>query len=348
MGVTLAELGGWPAVLGPLLTGEDLTSVQAAAAMADVLDGAATPAQLAAFITGLRMKGETAEEMAGLVRAMLDRAEPVPVTEDVRASLIDTCGTGGDRSGTINVSTLASLVAAGAGAKVAKHGNRAATSAAGSADVLEALGVNLDVGPDGVARCIEQAGVGFCFAPRFHPAMRHAAAVRRELGVPTVFNFLGPLANPARVTRQVVGVSDAAMAEKMLAVLQANGATRAMVVNGHDGLDELTTTTTSTVHELSDGEVRTYVVDPSTLGLASAGPGDLLGGDAADNAALSHRVLDGEAGPRRDIVVLNAAAALVVAGVAADLVDGLERSQASIDSGLARQALDRLVVASSA
>lgn len=333
-------------MLGPLLSGQDLTSVQAGAAMSDVLDGAATPAQLAAFITGLRMKGETADEMAGLVQAMLGRALVVPVGESLRRSLVDTCGTGGDRSHTINVSTIASLVVAGAGGKVAKHGNRAASSSTGSADLLEALGVVIDLSPEGVAECIDRAGIGFCFAPRFHPAMRHAVPVRRELGVPTVFNFLGPLANPARVTRQVVGVSDPAMAEKMVEVLRANGARRAMVVFGHDGLDELTTTTTSTVVELNEDETRTYVVDPSELGLATATKADLAGGDPPENADHAQRILAGEVGPRRDIVVLNAAAALVVADLAADLIEGVALAAQSIDSGHAAQALARLIESS--
>jgi anthranilate phosphoribosyltransferase len=226
---------------------------------------------------------------------------------------------------------------------VCKHGNRAATSAAGSADVLEALGVVIDLGPDGVSRCIAEAGMGFCFAPRYHPASRHAIPARRELGVPTVFNFLGPLANPARVQRQVVGVSDPAMAEKVVGVLDANGVIRAMVVYGHDGLDELTTTSTSTVLSLEDGDVRTFVVDPTELGLDRVALDSLRGGDPAHNAELARRVLDGEAGPHRDIVLLNAAAAIVVAGLGTDLEDGLERARQSVDGGKAGEVLDRLV-----
>ena len=340
---TLDELGGWPSVLGPLCARVDLTSAQAGAAMAEILRGDATPAQIAAFAVGLRIKGETVEEMAALVTSMLEFAEPVPLGAELASAVIDTCGTGGDRSGTINVSTIAAFVAAGAGAKVCKHGNRAASSKAGSADVLEALGVVIDLGPDGVAACVAEAGMGFCFAARFHAALRHSGPVRRELGVPTVFNFLGPLANPARVRRQVVGVSDPRMAEKVLGVLRANGAEHALVVYGHDGLDELTTADTSTVHELRDGQVRTYVVDPAELDLAPATRDDLLGGDAATNAGLARAVLDGAAGPRRDIVVLNAAAALVVAGISADLGDGLGAARASIDSGAAAGVLDALV-----
>ncbi|HEV7886295.1 MAG TPA: anthranilate phosphoribosyltransferase [Acidimicrobiales bacterium] len=342
MSLTLEELGGWPSVLGRLMKNESLTSVVAAAALDDILEGNATSAQIAAFAVGLRMKGETVEEMTGLVRAMLDHAEPVEIPAGL-PDVIDTCGTGGDRSHSINVSTIAAFVAAGAGAKVCKHGNRAASSAAGSADVLEALGVVIDLGPAGVGRCIAEAGMGFCFAPRYHAASRHAMPTRRELGVPTVFNFLGPLANPARPRRQVVGVADPAMAEKVLGVLSANGAVRAMVVYGHDGLDELTTTDTSTVLSLEDGVVRTFVVDPVELGLAKVGLDTLRGGDPATNADLARRVLEGGGGPHRDIVLLNAAAAVTVAGLAVDLVDGLEVAAQSVDSGRAGEVLERLV-----
>jgi anthranilate phosphoribosyltransferase len=334
-------MGGWPAVIGRLMRHESLTSTLAAAALGDILDGNAADAQIAAFAVGLRMKGETVEEMTGLVRAMLDHAEHV--TPPPGPEVIDTCGTGGDRSHSINVSTIAAFVAAGAGARVCKHGNRAASSAAGSADVLEAMGVVIDLGPEGVARCIGEAGMGFCFAPRYHAASRHAIPVRRDLGVPTVFNFLGPLANPARVRRQVVGVSDPAMAEKVVGVLDANGVTRAMVVYGHDGLDELTTTATSTVLSLAGGDVRTFVVDPTELGLQRAPLAALRGGDPATNAGLARRVLDGEAGPHRDIVLLNAAAAIVVAGLADDLVDGLALAAQSVDGGQAGEVLERLV-----
>lgn len=357
--VTFDSLGGWPAVLGRLMAGSDLTGPEAWCVLGEVLRGAATAAQIAGFVTALRMKGETVDEMAGLVRAMLDHAEPLVVPGD----LVDTCGTGGDRSCSINVSTIAAFAVAGAGARVCKHGNRAASSQAGSADVLEALGVVVDLGPDGVARCIDEVGMGFCFAPRFHPALRFAAPVRRELGVPTIFNFLGPLANPARVRFQVVGVSDPDMADKMLGVLAANGSRRAMVVYGADGLDELSTTGPTTVVELLDagdtpgsgegagdnvGEVdparvRRWTVDAATLGLARVGIDDLRGADSATNAAIARRVLGGEKGPYRDIVVLNAGAALVVAGLADDLAAGVDRAAAAIDDGRARGVLDGLV-----
>ena len=342
--ISLAELGGWPFVLGRLVRGEDLTSTESEAALTDILEGRATSAQIAAFATALRMKGETVEEMTGLVRALLDHAEPVTLPPSVE--LVDTCGTGGDRSRSINVSTLAGLVVAGAGAPVCKHGNRAASSAAGSADVLEALGVRIDLGPEGVVRCLEEAGMAFCFAPRFHPALRHAGPTRRELGVATVFNFLGPLVNPARPRRQVVGVSDPAMAEKMLGVLEANGATRALVVYGHDGLDELTTTTTSTVLHLDAGSLRSYQVDPAGLGLTRSTIDALRGGDAATNAEHARRVLGGEKGPHRDVVVLNAAAGIVAAGLAEDLPEGLDAAQRSLDEGRAGAVLERLVQAS--
>ncbi len=335
----------WPEVLGPLTAGDDLTTDQAAAAMAEILAGDATSAQIAGFIVGLRMKGETVDELVGLLAAMQNASEQVPLgTLD---GVIDTCGTGGDRSHSINVSTIAAFVVAGAGVKVCKHGNRAASSACGSADLLEALGVAIELTPAAVAECVEAAGIGFCYAPRFHPAMRHAGPTRSELGVPTVFNFLGPLANPARVRRQVLGVSDARMAEKMAGVLKARGSERALVVFGHDGLDELTTTTTSTVVELGeDGELRRYELDPAAHGISRTDPSALRGGDAAANAAATHAVLAGEPGPHRDIVVLNAAAALIAGGVVPDLAEGLSTAAAAIDDGRAARALELLVTVS--
>jgi anthranilate phosphoribosyltransferase len=277
--------------------------------------------------------------MAALVRTMLRYAERI----EVDGPLLDTCGTGGDRSCTINVSTLAALVAAGAGARVAKHGNRSASSACGSADLLETLGVAVELGPVGVARCIDEVGIGFCFAPRYHRALRHAGPVRAELGVPTTFNFLGPLANPAGARRQTIGVGDAAMAERMVATLVELGTERALVFFGHDGLDELTTTTTSAVWEVFDGEVHFSNLDPTELGIPLAFPEDLVGGDPAANARLARAVLDGEGGPQRDIVVLNAAAALLAAGVVGDLAGGVEAAVASLDGGRAVAALEGLV-----
>ena len=331
-------------MLGRLARGEDLSASEAGAALAVVLAGEATDAQIAGFVFGLRCKGETVEEMQGLVRAMLAAAEPVELPEELRDRLVDTCGTGGDRSGTINVSTIAALVVAGAGVPVCKHGGRAASSRAGSADVLEALGVAIGLGPAGVRACIEDAGIGFCFAPRFHAAMRHAIPVRRELGVPTAFNFVGPLANPARVRRQVVGVGDPAMAPTMAGVLAGNGATHLAVVHGADGLDELSTTGLSTLLT-AYGELS---VDPRDLGLAPATLADLRGGDAPANAAAARVVLAGEAGPHRDVVVLNAAAGLLVGGAAGDLAEGVVLAAEAIDSGAAARALDALVARSRA
>lgn len=339
--MTLGELGGWPAVLATLVSGRDLSSDAAAAALGDILAGQASPSQIAAFCVTLRVKGETVEEMAGMRSAMLAQAEPVVVPDGL--PLIDTCGTGGDRSCSINVSTLAAIVVAGAGARVCKHGNRAASSACGSADVLEALGVAIDLDGAGVAACIAETGIGFCLATRFHPAVRHAGPTRRELGVPTVFNFLGPLANPAQPRRQVIGISDPTMADTVIGVLAAAGAQRALVVWGHDGLDELSTTTTSTMLDLHEGAVERRTVDPVALGLRPVGLDELRGGDAATNAELARRVLDGEAGPHRDIVLLNAAAAAMVAGLAQGMEDGLIIAAAAIDEGAASDVLDRWV-----
>ena len=338
------EVGGWPGVLGTLAARRDLTTEQARAAMAEILDGAATPAQIAGFIVALRMKGETVDELGGLVDAMLAAAERVTLAPD--QPVVDIVGTGGDRAHTINVSTLSALVVAGAGGRVCKHGNRAASSATGSADLLEALGVRIDCGPEEVARCVAEAGIGFCFAPRFHPAMRHAGPPRRELGIATAFNFLGPLANPAGVRRLMIGVADPSMSERMVGVLAARGSERVLVVHGDDGLDELTVSTTSTVVELRDGEVREYPVDPKELGIAPAPTEALVGGDPATNAELARRVLAGDAGPHRDVVCLNAAAGLLVAGMVDDLADGLQAARAAIDGGGAADALDRLVAVS--
>jgi anthranilate phosphoribosyltransferase len=340
---TLEDLGGWPVVLNRLAVRSDLSRDEARAALADVLEGNASPAQIAAFVFGLRCKGETVEEMSGMVGAMLEAAERVEVRPDLADRLVDTCGTGGDRSGTINVSTIAALVVAGAGVPVCKHGGRAASSKAGSADVLEALGVVIDLGPEGVARCIEDAGIGFCFAPRYHPAMRHAIPVRRELGVATAFNFLGPLANPARVRRQVVGVGDPAMAPRMAGVLAAGGATHVLVVHGADGLDELSTTGPSTMHCFLGEDLRSIDVDPQALGLKPARLDELVGDDAATNAGFAQRVLAGDRGAHRDIVVLNAAAGLIVAGLVSDLAAGVELAGSVIDEGKAAGRLQRLI-----
>lgn len=344
-GLSLADLGGWPSVLGRLIRGEDLTAAEARAALVEILSGDASPVQMASFLIALRQKGETVEEISALARTALEFAAPLHIPGD----LVDTSGTGGDRSHTINVSTIAAVVVAGAGAKVCKHGNRAVSSASGSADLLEALGVAIDLGPDGVKRCVDEAGMGFCFAPRFHAALRHAGPVRRELGVATVFNFLGPLTNPGRARRQVVGVSDPSLSERILGVLAANGAESAMVVWGHDGLDELSVTgPSSALWLVGGGDVRRMVVDPAGLGLPLADPAALKGADATTNALAARRILDGEPGPKRDFVILNAAAGVVVAGLASDLAEGLEVARAAIDDGRAAHVLDRLVAVSQA
>jgi anthranilate phosphoribosyltransferase len=336
-----AERGGWPVILGTLMEGGDLDGDTARATMAEILDGAASPAQIAAFIVALRMKGETVIELGGMVDAMLDASTRVEI--DTSGPVIDVVGTGGDRAHTINVSTISALVVAGAGGRVCKHGNRAASSACGAADLLEALGVAIELGPVGVAACVDEARIGFCFAPRYHPAMRHAGPSRRDLGIPTAFNILGPLSNPGRVRRYLIGVADLRMAERMARVLSAKGAERALIVHGGDGLDELTTTGPSTVVELRDGDVHTWDVDPEALGLGRVDREDLVGGDAAVNADLARRVLAGEQGPHRDIVTLNAGAGLVVAGLADDLTAGIEAAREAIDSGAAVKALAALV-----
>jgi len=343
---TWDDVGGWSAVLGSLTQRSDLDRATASAAMGEILDGNATSAQIAGFIVALRMKGETSDELIGLVSAMLDRSVRVELAEP--DGVIDLVGTGGDRSHSINVSTLAALTVVGAGGRVCKHGNRAASSSTGTADVLEALGVAFDLGPEGVARCVRDAGMGFCFAPRYHGAMRFTGPTRKELGVPTVFNFLGPLANPARVRRQVTGVADGAMADRMVQVLAANGSERALVVYGHDGLDELTTTTTSTVHELVDGEVRTYDVDPAEYGIPRTTLDALRGDDPATNARLAREILDGTPGPGADIVALNAAAGLLAADLVGSWADGIEAARASLAEGKAAVALERLVTESQA
>jgi anthranilate phosphoribosyltransferase len=333
----------WPPVLSRLLAGEDLSVDDAAAAMSKIMSGEATPVQVTAFVVALRAKGETPDEVTGLARTMLALAPRV----EVPGPVVDTCGTGGDRAGTINVSTIAAIVAAGAGAVVAKHGNRAASSRCGSADLLEALGVNVALQPDEVARCLRACGIAFMFAPVFHPAMAHAAVPRREMGIPTVFNFLGPLTNPARPAGQVVGVADARMLPVVAGVLSARG-TRAFVVRGGDGIDELTTTGPSTVYESGGGALREFTLDPASLGLPRARPEDLTGGDAEVNAEVARAVLAGEPGAPRDIVLLNAAAALVVAEKASDLAEGLTAAAASIDDGRAAAVLERWVAASNA
>nr|MBA2600983.1 anthranilate phosphoribosyltransferase [Actinomycetota bacterium] len=334
----------WPHAFTTLLSGYSLDETEAAAAMTEIMEGAATAAQIAGFAVALRSKGETTDEIVGLVRTMRAYAERVEVDGD----LLDTCGTGGDRSGSFNVSTAAAFVCSGAGARVAKHGNRAASSRCGSADVLEALGIRIDLPPRGVEACIEGAGLGFCFAPVFHPAMRHAAMPRRELGVATVFNFLGPLTNPAGATYQALGVADPNMIEKMVDTLRRLGSKHVVAFHGDRGLDELSTSGPSQVVELVEGSMRRWTLDPAEHGISAADPSDIAGGTAEENARAIVDVLDGAAGPRRDIVALNAAAGLLACGLASDIASGLERAAEALGSGAARRVLSDLIEISQA
>jgi anthranilate phosphoribosyltransferase len=338
----------WPALIGALVKGESLTSDEAAWAMNEIMEGAATGVQIAGFAIALRIKGETATEVTGLAQSMLDHATPITVP----GKLTDLVGTGADGAHTVNISTMATVVAAAAGTRMVKHGNRAASSKCGAADVLEALGVVIDLPPAASAALAGEIGVAFLFAPLYHPALRHAAAPRSQLGVPTVFNFLGPVANPARPQAHAVGVADARMGEVLAGVLAARGSS-ALVFHGDDGLDELTTTTTSAVWLAHGAAVTATEFDPAELGIARAQPDQLRGGDATYNAAVMRAVLAGETGPVRDIVLLNAAAAIAAdAGVAAAedlypvLAQGLARATEAVDSGAADRLLDRWIAAS--
>lgn len=322
-----------------LISGQSLTEDEAAQAMEMIMSGEATPAQIAAFLVGLRMKGETVDELTGLAKVMRSKALKVQCSA---SNVVDTCGTGGDGLNTFNVSTAAAFVAAGAGASVAKHGNRSVSSQCGSADVLEALGVQITAAPDQVARCIDEVGIGFMFAPAFHPAMRHAAPVRRELGVRTAFNLLGPLTNPANAKRQVIGVPMPHLTQPIAEVLLRLGAVHTLVVHGDPGLDELSTAGQSVVSEVKDGTIRTYRIDAADLGFARTDLSDIAGGDASRNAELLLKVLSGQPGPLRSIVTLNAAAALVVSGLAEDLRHGKHLAERSIDSGAALSKLESL------
>ncbi|MGD9828595.1 MAG: anthranilate phosphoribosyltransferase [Hyphomicrobiaceae bacterium] len=324
--------------------GGSLSADDAATAFDCIMSGGASPVEIAALLMGLRVKGETVDEITGAARVM--RAKAVHV--EAPADAIDTCGTGGDAQGTYNISTAAALVTAGAGVPVAKHGNRSVSSKSGSADVLAALGVKLDIPPERVAQCIREARVGFMFAPAHHAAMRHVVPVRQELAIRTIFNLLGPLSNPAGAKRQVIGVYARDWVEPLAKVLRNLGAERVWVVHGSDGLDEITTTGPTDVAELAGGAVRTFTVTPAEAGLPTARAADLKGGDAAANAEAIRALLAGAKGPFRDVVVINAAAALVVSGRAADLAAGARLAEGAIDGGAARTALDRLVTLSNA
>ncbi|SCG62667.1 anthranilate phosphoribosyltransferase [Micromonospora inositola] len=335
----------WPLLLNALLRGDELTTADTAWAMDEIMTGAASPAQVAGFAVALRAKGETPAELAGLVQAMLGRSVEVVLPEELRRTALDVVGTGGDLAHTVNISTMTALVVAGAGVRVVKHGNRAASSSCGTADLLEHLGVPLDLAPEQVARCVEEAGIGFCFAARFHPGMRHAGPVRREIGVPTAFNFLGPLTNPARPRAGAVGCFDLRMAPVMAAVFAERGDS-VIVMRGEDGLDEFTTAAPTRVWVAQQGTVREALLDAADLGVPRATLADLRGGDAAYNAGVARRLLAGETGPVRDAVQVNAAVALATQGpldgdLTAALRAGMATAAESIDSGAAAGALDR-------
>lgn len=331
------------ALLEKLQRRQDLTVDEAAAAMAEIMDGRAQPAHIAAFLVGLAMKGERPSEIVGLARVMRSRATPLP---GVVPGAFDTCGTGGDGAGTFNVSTAAALVVAACGVPVAKHGNRSASSRCGSADVFEALGVRIDAGAATAARCLADTGITFLFAPGFHPSMRHAGPTRRELGIRTAFNLLGPLTNPAGAARQLVGVPRPELTELVARALGMLGTERAWVVHGADGLDELSTTGYSKVSEFRDGAVHTFYVHPSEAGIAKSWAPDLAGGDAMANAAIIRGILADAPGAPRDIVLYNAGAALLVAGRAATLAEGVGLAREAVQAGAARRVLDRLIAVS--
>jgi anthranilate phosphoribosyltransferase len=316
---------------------------EAEAVMNQIMSGGASDAQIAAYLMALRMKGETQDEITGSARAMRSNAYAVP-TSVSQADLLDTCGTGGDRAGTFNISTTEAFVAAGAGLRVAKHGNRAASSKCGSADVLAELGVNFDLTPEQVGKCVEEIGIGFLFAPRLHPSMKYAGGPRREMGVRTIFNLLGPLTNPAGAKRQLMGVFAADLTSMMAHVLNELGSTAAMVVSGYGGLDELTTTGPNTVSELRDGQVRSYELKPEDFGFRGAHISELLGGDAPLNAHILRGILSGEVdSSKRDVVLLNSGAALVAGGLAPDIARGVELAAEVLDSGAALAKLDALI-----
>lgn len=327
-------------LLNKVAQGKDLTETEACGAMEQIMEGAATPAQIAGLLTALKFKGETVDEITGFARVMRSKVTFVPSSHPL---LVDTCGTGGDGANTFNISTVTALVLAGAGVKVAKHGNRSVSSRCGSADVLEALGVNLELEPGEVAACLEQVGIAFLYAPALHGAMKHAAGPRRELGFRTVFNILGPLTNPAGARAQVLGVFSASLVRVMAEVLLRLGAERAFVVHGAGSLDEVSPVGPASVCEIKGGAIHEYVLDPSGYGIARAGVEELAGGTPGENAIIAQGILAGETGPRRDAVLLSSAFGFMAAGVAGDFSDGLELAVQSIDHGLARAKLEELI-----
>ncbi|GAA3397661.1 anthranilate phosphoribosyltransferase [Cryptosporangium minutisporangium] len=341
--MTAATPQTWPTLLNALLAGDSLSPEQTGWAMRQVMSGDATPVQIAAFAMALRAKGETSEEVSGLVASMLEAATPIDVSPDA----VDIVGTGGDQAHTVNISTMAAIVVAGAGIPVVKHGNRAASSSTGAADLLEYLGVPITMTPERAAACVREAGIGFCFAPTYHPGLRHAGVARREMGVPTFFNFLGPLTNPGRVRASAVGCANLRMAPVMAGVFAQRGAS-ALVMRGEDGLDEFTTTSATRLWVVADGTVTETVVDAADLGIPRAERSDLRGADAAFNAKVARAVLAGERGPVRDAVLLNAAAGIAAfdefsGGLEASLRAGLERAATAVDSGAAGTTLDRWI-----
>jgi anthranilate phosphoribosyltransferase len=336
----MSETSAMKSALATLLEGKPLTRTEAQEVMGTIMDGEATPAQIGALLSLLRVKGETAEEVAGFAEGMRNRVQRVPTLQE---GLLDTCGTGGDGQHTFNISTTAALVAASGGVRVAKHGNRAMSSKSGSADVLEALGVHIDLGREQAAECLREAGLCFMFAQVYHPSMRHAAAPRKELGFRTVFNLLGPLTNPAGADRQLLGVYDRSKTELMAHVLRKLGTARALVVGSHDGLDEISLSSPTRVTELKDGMLRTYDITPDDLGLRPCEIADIAGGDAAENAEKVRYVLSGEKGPYRDIVLANAGACFYVSGLSGTLQEGVKRAADAIDSGAAQRKLEQLV-----
>lgn len=344
MSSSLDDFGGWPSILGTLQANAHLSADQTEAVLGTILSGEATDAQIAGFIIALRQKGETTDELAGLVRAMHAAATPL----DVPDHTIDIVGMGGApsrRKAALNVSTMACFVAVAAGAVVCKHGNRKASSTSGAFDLLEVAGVNFDVSPEALEQLVRTTGLGFAFARTYHPAMRHVGPVRAELGIPTVFNTLGPLSHPGRVTRQVVGIADDSAADRVIDVLRATGSVHSWVVTGEGPLDELSTTGPTKVRQLVDGEITTITIDPAELGLKPPGDGELDGGDAQDNSAIMKRLFGGERGAVHDIVALNAGAGLVVAGVATDIAHGLELAADAIASGAASRKFDEHLAA---
>jgi anthranilate phosphoribosyltransferase len=328
------------ALIGLLVEGRNLAAAEMEAAMRGIMEGAWTPAQIAGFLVALRIKGETPGEIAAAAKVLRDKSVTVPAK---RRPLVDTCGTGGDHSGTFNVSTGAAIVAAAGGAAIAKHGNRAVSSRCGSANVLQELGVSLELDPEQVARCVDEVGIGFLYAPKLHPAMKHVIGPRQELGQRTLFNIIGPLINPAGAKRQVLGVYRIDLVRPMAEVLHALGSEHVLVVAGTDGLDELSLNAATRVAELRDGVIREYVLNAADLGLSQGSPGDLQGGDVAANAAILRAVFAGEKGPKRDIVALNAGAAFYVAGLAANLREGVHKAQATLDSGAAQKTLEQWI-----